>query len=58
MGSILNTASTGGVDYNLLAQAIWEYTERTLTSGDIGATILQEILDYSKISASQKLQKK
>ena len=33
MGSKLNTASSGGVDMNALAQAVWEYTTRTLTSG-------------------------
>lgn len=33
MGSKLNTASSGGVDMNALAQAVWEYATRTLTSG-------------------------
>jgi len=33
MGNALGLASSGGVDYNLLAQAVWEYVSRTLTSG-------------------------
>ena len=33
MGNKLNTASSGGVDMNTLAQAVWEYATRTLTSG-------------------------
>ena len=32
MGNKLNTASSGGVDLNALAQAVWEYVDRTLTS--------------------------
>lgn len=33
MGAKLNTASSGWVDMNALAQAVWEYYQRTLTSG-------------------------
>lgn len=32
-GLALATASSGGVDYNALALAVWEYATRTLTSG-------------------------
>jgi hypothetical protein len=31
MGAKLNTASSGGVDMNALAQAVWEYGMRSLT---------------------------
>lgn len=45
MGSKLNTASSGGVDLDALAQAVWEYLDRTLTSGsptanDVAAAVL------------------
>jgi hypothetical protein len=48
MGAKLNTASSGGVDLNALAEAVWEYVDRTLTAGgssgatpeDIAAAIL------------------
>lgn len=33
MGQKLNSAASGGVDYNALAAAVWEYATRTLTSG-------------------------
>ncbi len=36
MGNKLNTASSGGVDMNALAQAVWEYTTRELTGGSGG----------------------
>jgi len=32
-GKSLSTASSGGVDLNLMAQAVWEYVSRTLTEG-------------------------
>jgi hypothetical protein len=32
-GKALSTASSGGVDLEALAQAVWEYVDRTLTSG-------------------------
>lgn len=32
MGGKLNTASSGGVDLNALAQAVWEHATRTLTN--------------------------
>ena len=31
MGNALNNASTGGVDYNALATAVWNYLDRTIT---------------------------
>jgi len=34
-GLALATASSGGVDYNALALAVWEYATRTLTSGAV-----------------------
>lgn len=33
MGQKLNSAASGGVDYGALAEAVWEYVDRTLTSG-------------------------
>lgn len=33
-GKSLSTASSGGVDLNLMAQAVWEYVSRTLTEGE------------------------
>lgn len=33
MGQKLNSAASGGVDYAALAEAVWEYVDRTLTSG-------------------------
>lgn len=36
MGNKLNTASSGGVDLNALAQAVWEYSTRELTGGTGG----------------------
>lgn len=32
-GKSLSTASSGGVDLNLMAQAVWDYVSRTLTEG-------------------------
>lgn len=31
MGELLNLAGTGGVNYNLLAEAVWQYASRALT---------------------------
>jgi hypothetical protein len=45
-GKALATASSGGVDLGLMAQAVWEYVTRTLTAGsgatpeDIAAAVL------------------
>lgn len=39
MGNKLNTASSGGVDIEALAQAVWEYTTRTLTAGGGGSDV-------------------
>lgn len=36
-GKSLSTASSGGVDLNLMAQAVWEYLDRTLTSSSSGS---------------------
>ena len=47
MGAKLNTASSGGVDMNALAQAVWEYATRTLTSGGSGGATPQEIWEYT-----------
>lgn len=46
MGQKLNSAATGGVDYESLAEAVWEYIDRTLTSGG-GGTV---IVDYDLIA--------
>ena len=51
MGNKLNTASSGGVDLNALAQAVWEYIDRTLTSGGTGYTpeqIAEAILEAAQ----------
>lgn len=46
MGNKLNTASSGGVDLDALAAAVWSYLNRTLTSGatpsaeDVAAAVL------------------
>ncbi len=44
MGNKLNTASSGGVDLNALAEAVWEYVDRTLTSGGTAPTA-EEVAD-------------
>lgn len=46
-GLALSTASSGGVDYNLLAQAVWEYVTRTLTSGGGGGATAQQVWEYT-----------
>jgi hypothetical protein len=40
MGNKLNSAASGGVDYNSLAQSVWEYVDRSLTTGS-GLTLQQ-----------------
>lgn len=45
MGAKLNSAASGGVDYNALAIAIWQYYDRTLTSAWSWATP-QDIWEY------------
>lgn len=45
MGNKLNTASSGGVDLNALAEAVWEYVDRTLTSGGGTAPTAEEVAD-------------
>lgn len=48
MGAKLNTASSGWVDMNALAQAVWEYATRTLTSwGTWGGATPEEIWEYT-----------
>lgn len=42
MGNKLNLASSGGIDYNTLAESVWEYVDRTLTTGS-GLTLQQFI---------------
>lgn len=43
MGARLNTASSGGVDLNTLAQAVWSHGVRTLTSGGTSAPTVEQI---------------
>lgn len=38
MGNRVNAAGSGGVDLEALAQAVWEYATRTLTTSSSGAT--------------------
>lgn len=45
MGNKLNTASSGGVDLSALAEAVWEYVDRTLTSGGGTAPTAEEVAD-------------
>lgn len=45
MGKALGTASSGGVDLNLMAQAVWEYVSRTLTAGGGTAPTAEEVAD-------------
>lgn len=45
MGNKLNTASSGGVDLNALAAAVWAYTVRGLTVASMPATQEGQILD-------------
>ena len=44
MGNKLNLASSGGVDYDTLAQAVWTYVSRTLTSGSNDCLTLPQFL--------------
>ena len=44
MGNKLNLAASGGVDYNTLAQAVWTYVSRTLTSGSNDCLTLPQFL--------------
>jgi len=50
MGAKLNTASSGGVDLNALAQAVWEYATRTLTAG---AALTAEQVASAVLAAAQ-----
>jgi hypothetical protein len=44
MGNKLNLAASGGVDYDALAQAVWTYVSRTLTSGSNDCLTLPQFL--------------
>lgn len=44
MGNKLNLASSGGIDYDTLAQAVWTYVSRTLTSGGNDCLTLPQFL--------------
>jgi len=43
-GKTLSAAGSGGVDYDLLAQAVWDYATRTLTSGSGGGITVDDIM--------------
>lgn len=45
MGAKLNTASSGGVDLDALAAAVWAYATRTLTASDMPIEQQAQILD-------------
>lgn len=51
MGNKLNTASSGGVDMNAMAQAVWEYASRTLTAG--GTSVTPEEVAAAVLAAAQ-----
>lgn len=55
MGKALGTASSGGVDLNLLAQAVWEYATRTLTSGGGGITVDDIMTDPRALTVAKFL---
>lgn len=44
MGEKLNSSAVGGVDYNALAEAVWEYIDRTLTSGGETVTVDYDLI--------------
>ena len=57
MGNALNNASSGGVDYNALAAAVWANATRTLTSGapteaQIADAVWQQVVENG-LSAEQ-----
>jgi hypothetical protein len=54
-GNALATASSGGVDLNLLAQAVWEYATRTLTTSSGGATIEEIFTDPRMLTVAKFL---
>jgi hypothetical protein len=53
MGSGVNTASTGGVDYAALGEAVWTAASRTLTAGSAPTVeqIAAEIVNDPKFKA-------
>jgi hypothetical protein len=44
MGNKLNLAASGSIDYDALAQAVWTYVSRTLTSGSNDCLTLPQFL--------------
>ena len=49
MGARVNSAATGGVDLNALAQAVWEYATRTLTSAASGGMTTEQAEQLAEI---------
>lgn len=49
MGAKLNTASSGGVDLNALAQAVWAYATRTLTSSGASGMTPEQAAQLAEI---------
>ena len=58
MGKKLNTASSGGVDMNALAQAVWEYGMRSLTESAGLTTEQSEQLTRIDTTTALNLDKK
>lgn len=52
MGGKLNAAASGGVDLNALAEAVWEYIDRTLTSSG-GSGYTPEQIAAAILAAAQ-----
>ena len=52
-GKALATAGAGGVDLDALAQAVWEYIDRTLTSGGGGSSYTPEQIATAILTAAQ-----
>lgn len=50
MGKALGTASSGGVDLDLMAQAVWEYVTRTLTASGLSTDEHNAVMDLAKIN--------
>ncbi len=53
-GKTLTLAGAGGVDYNLLAEAVWEYATRTLTA-DSGITVDEIMTDPRMLTVAKFL---
>jgi hypothetical protein len=61
MGNKLNLASSGGIDYDTLAQAVWEYATRALTAtgnaavaAEVEAATPAEVWGYATRSLTDK----